>query len=103
MAQLNPPDIPGPPGTAVPGDLAPGQQLISTEGNGTIAGHLVLVSIAVLLGAAFVAQGVADSSPGAHGVVVALLVGVVLILLMRWQGTQTFASLTTYPWNPPGG
>ena len=69
---------------------------------GPIAGHLVLVSIAFLIGAAYVAQGIADTGPGARGVVVALLVGVVLILLMRMQGSASLESFAQYPWNPGG-
>jgi hypothetical protein len=64
-------------------------------------GHKVILSLGVLVAAAFVFQGVADSSAEAHTVILALLVGVVLILMMNAPGT--FAGLAQYPWLPPGG
>jgi len=70
---------------------------------GASYGHAALLSVALLIGAAFVAQGVADSGPGAHSLVVALIVGVVLILLMRWQTTGQAQRLAGYPWIPPSG
>jgi hypothetical protein len=74
--------------------------------SGAGVGHAVIVSILFLLGAAFVFQGVADSGPQAHNVVLALLVGVVILLGMRYTSTQAGTSklegLTNYPWNPGG-
>ena len=62
--------------------------------------HKILVSVAVLIGGAFVFQGVAASSPAAHNVVLALLVGVVLILGINLGVTGKLGALANYPYLP---
>lgn len=65
--------------------------------NATIS-HKVLLSVLVLIGAAFVFQGIGDTSPTAHTLILFLLVGVVLILGMTASGWVS--GIAQYPWLP---
>ena len=69
---------------------------------GALTSHRVLVSIGVLIGAAFVFQGVGDTNPTWHTAVVVLLVGVLLILTMRANASGRLAWLSAYPQGGPG-
>jgi hypothetical protein len=75
--------------------------------SGAQAGHLVLMSVLVLVGMAFVFQGIGNSSPGAHQVILALLVGVVLLLGINMMTNKGDAghlnTLSQLPWLPQGG
>lgn len=64
--------------------------------------HKVLVSVALLVAVAYMAQGAANANQTAHGLVLALLVGVVLLLGMTTVAKGT-SSLGQYPWLPAKG
>lgn len=83
----------------------PSSPVVTNPQPATDAGvaHRVLVSIGVLIGAAFVLQGVADAGPQAHTFVVVLLVGVIILLSLNLNATGHLRWLTTYPWAPPPG
>ncbi|MGH7745250.1 MAG: hypothetical protein ACREQ5_10700 [Candidatus Dormibacteria bacterium] len=74
-----------------------------TPTTGAGEAHLVVGSILVLIAAAFAFQGVADSGPQAHKLVLALLVGVVILLTMQANASGHLAWLRKYPYTPPAG
>jgi hypothetical protein len=76
------------------------------------ASHKTLLSLVMLVGAAFVAQGVADSSPEAHTAVLLIVAALIVGLGMHYMTTNSagqvqpagpLADLAGYPWTPPKG